>query len=378
MTLPRLLLAVVALLPALGAAVRAVQRWRRRSAQSPRSLPLQSSPLDALDSPPGGARVDAQAHWAPAPDMDEVMRRLYATAFDVELRAPGVARAGHVQNVQHDEVIAAAAAVLARIDSSPRYAPRRPHLLPQLMNAVNDKDASLRKIASIIAQDPALAGNLLRITNSAMYRVQSRPVESVQRAVTLVGTEGIRLIIAAALVQPVMNVGSGVLGRLPAILWDHSLMAARASADHASAGGDEDALAAQLLGLLHGLGSIIVVQVLRDEYAKRPELLVDPDVAVFMLNTWTAPTARCVAASWQLSTRIQAALGEQKMQAVAPAGSQLGAALRFGRMAGALVLLSRNGSIEEHEALRALAALDGGVASGAAWSRLNAASAHSP
>jgi len=79
------------------------------------------------------------------------------------------------------------------------------------MRTVNDPNASGSAIAAIIGQDPTLAGNLLRIANSAFYRVQSTPVESVDRAVAMVGTDGIRRIIAAALVQPVMSDGSGVL-----------------------------------------------------------------------------------------------------------------------------------------------------------------------
>jgi HD-like signal output (HDOD) protein len=39
-------------------------------------------------------------------------------------------------------------------------------LLPKLIQAVNDNQSSGRDIAALIGQDPALAGNLLRIANS--------------------------------------------------------------------------------------------------------------------------------------------------------------------------------------------------------------------
>lgn len=256
----------LALLPVLGAAAWVLRRGR--GVVQPASVRVIAFDQPAPVVIPEHARPAAAAPVGvvAAPEPREILQRLYAVAFD---GAPVddssvAARSGHV------EVVAATMAVLDRIETQPRYARRRPQLLPQLMGAVNDPDASLRRIATIIAQDPALAGNLLRITNSAMYRVQSRPVESIERAVTVVGTEGIRLMIAAVLVQPVMNVGGSVFGRFPTVVWEHTLLAATAAADRAKLLEGEDAFAAQLLGLLHGLGSIIVVQVLRDEYARRP------------------------------------------------------------------------------------------------------------
>jgi hypothetical protein len=87
-------------------------------------------------------------------------------------------------------------------------------LLPKLIQAVNDNQSSGRDIAALIGQDPALAGNLLRIANSPLYRLQALPVESLERAVTLVGTDGLRQMIATAMMQPVLNMG-GVYGRFP-------------------------------------------------------------------------------------------------------------------------------------------------------------------
>jgi len=51
-------------------------------------------------------------------------------------------------------------------------------MLPQLLGALNDPDASGRDIAGIIARDPALAANLLKLANSTFYRSHAVPVES--------------------------------------------------------------------------------------------------------------------------------------------------------------------------------------------------------
>jgi len=236
------------------------------------------------------------------------------------------------------------------------------------MRTVNDPNASGKAIADIIARDPALAGNLLRIASSPFYRVQAKPIESIERAVVMLGTDGIRQIIAAALVQPVMGSSGGAFADFPSIMWDHALLSAAAAAEHAKLVERDDAFAAQLLGLVHGLGAIVVVQVLRDRYARQPGLVPDARVASALLDNWTAPTARRIAESWKLSDRIAQALGEQ----APPDGTNpLGRSLRFGRQAGALAMLCKHGRIDAAEAARLVAGLDARADIGAGiWKRM--------
>lgn len=218
------LLASLALLIVLVPAVWAIRR-RQNSLFTAAAALLDDEDRLASPEPPDEPVVCAEvrvtdAGTSPPPTTRELLHRLHAVAFD----DASVDDAAIASRAGHADVVAGAVAILARIETQPKYTPRRPQLLPQLMRAVNDADASLRTMANIIAQDPTLAGNLLRITNSPLYRVQSKPIESIERAVTVVGTEGIRLIIAAALVQPVMSVGDSVFGRFPAIIWEHTLL----------------------------------------------------------------------------------------------------------------------------------------------------------
>ena len=250
----------------------------------------------------------------------------------------------------------AARRVLERVESQPRYMPRRPQVLPQLMRAVNDPDASGRAIAGIIQRDPALAGNLLRIANSAFYRVQAKPVESLERAVALVGTDGLRQIVASALVQPVGGVGGGTFGTAMGVAWDETQLAALATAEFARRRG-EDAFAAHLLALLFGLGGTVVLQVLRDQYARHAGQAVAVAASVELLQTETAATARRIAKAWQLTERMDLALAEQRVatrtadpEPVRGTQSPLGNALELGRRAGALAMLVRAGRLTLEEA----------------------------
>lgn len=299
----------------------------------------------------------------------DLLHRLVALAFADTLPDDEA-----IEPTGYAALVADADALLARIDAQPKYMPRRPQLLPQLMRAANDPDASLASIARIIAQDPTLSANLLRVANSAFHRISIQPVESIERAVAVLGLDGLRPVMATALVQPVMGAGDGALGRLPTVIWEHTLASADAAVDYARHVERDDAFAAQLLALLHGLGAIIVVQVLRDVHARHPVLAPDPRVVARLLEAWSAATARRVAHGWGLSERMSDALVAQQSDALP--STPLGRALRVGRTAGALALLCRMGQLDEGEGIALLSALDVGDAAGwdagALWARQRA------
>src|SRR5690606_6262268 len=200
---------------------------------------------------------------------------------------------------------AAAVQVLARIGAHPRYTPRRPHLLPQLTRAINDPAASAQSIAAILRQDPALAGNLLRIANSAMYRRQDAPIEQLERAVALLGTEGLRRTAMAALMQPVISDDGSALARCAALLWEHTLLAATVASGRAGAAVRGGLHAAQLLSLRHGLGAVAVIQVARDSWGKAGQGTPSLDTLVSLLDAWSLRCARAISTDWGLSQRVQ-------------------------------------------------------------------------
>lgn len=244
-------------------------------------------------------------------------------------------------------------------DWAARQLPRRPQLLPQLIQTVNDDVASARVMAAIIGQDPVLTGNLLRIANSPAYKVHERPVESLQRAVTLVGTEGVRQIISAVLVQPVMQVQCEVFPQFSAIIWEHALLASRAAADHARTVTFGDAFAAQWLGLVQGLGAALVMRQLLHEAQLRGEE-VEPALALQLLQRWSQPLAQRVAAAWELPEPVHQALATD-------ADGPLADSLRLASAAAAASLLCRHGHATQGRMLALLEQLPAAPAHALRW-----------
>ena len=307
------------------------------------------APVDPIAASTGSSRAltgttatgeSIGIHW------DEALRRFIAYALD---DAPREALS-RPQDPEHAPVFQAVAQILERIEARPEYIPRRPSLLPKLLATVNDPQAAMVEISRIIAQDPALTGNLLRIANSPIYRVSSLPVESIDRAVTLVGVQGIRSIIATALLQPVMSGASGAYSRFPELAWEHTLYAASAAEMHTVQIEKSEPFVSQLVGLLYGLAAIVVFRIVRDQFAAHPQLSPTPGSVARMLETWVAPTAGRIAVSWELPERVQYALESQTLAAELQMENSLGRSLKFGRVAGSVIVLCRLRRMTEAEA----------------------------
>lgn len=339
------LIAVIALVALLVViAVVAMTRWLSLRSKT-RATPTPTPSTNLRNLGHAGAVVD----WDEADDPGTapvVMNQLFRHAL-------GRSGPEALDAQLHASIEQATVAALRDIAQNPRYLPRRPQLLPQLLQAVNDDESSLRDIARIISQDPALTGNLLRIANSPAYRVQPEPVESIERAVALLGTMGIRSTIAAAVLQPVLSSG-GAFGQFPETIWNHTLLAAIASEAHAVLVGDDDPFAAQLAGLMYGLGSVAVFRVARDEFAEHPEAEPSATLVARLLEEHAGPTASRIASAWDLSDRVVTALVQQRDAVYGSSVSPLGRALRFGRVAAALAMLVEAGRMTAPEALAQL------------------------
>ncbi|WDJ85186.1 HDOD domain-containing protein [Xanthomonas campestris] len=337
---------------------------------APAAAGATAAPDDAATAMPASA-PEPRAVMAEPPPMRPLLRRMYAAVMDT----PSLAEADAAIDPAQAAVLASAVSALDHVDMRPQLLPRRPHLLPQLMRAVNDPDASGRGIAAIIAQDPALAANLLRIANSALYRPQGGPLESLERAVVHIGTEGVRQIVAAAVMQPVLSLEGGLYARLPAAVWDYALRTATAAAAYVRERGG-DTLSAQLAGLLQGLGAVVILRVLRDAYAEQPSVPYSLEVAATLVDRHTAAVAKTIATAWELPAQLGTALDEQRPEHDSTLlATSLGRALRYGRLAAALAMLARHGAETEAHALSVLATLEPDEAANAAlWQRLVAAS----
>lgn len=222
-------------------------------------------------------------------------------------------------------------------------------MLPRVLSAANDDNFSSRELAALIARDPSLVGNLLKIANSSYYRITSEPVESVDRAVVLLGTNGVRSLVTAALMRPIFRIGGADFPRFPEIAWEHTFRSASASVPYNFLIEKSDPFVAELLSLVMGLAEIVVFRVAMDQYAKNSRLRPDAGVIAWLIDTHSASVARRIGATWELSESTLAGLdGQTVATTVYP--TALGRSLYFGRAVGALAVLRINRALDDETA----------------------------
>jgi HD-like signal output (HDOD) protein len=289
-------------------------------------------------------RLPAPPLVQPAPvqllDCTEVISRLRELELGLDVLAPS-----GQQDPAHGRIVAAALAAIGDPATQRRYFPRRPHLLPELIRAINDEGVSVRQLVAIVARDPALVGSLLRVANSSFYRVTPHPIETIERAIVVLGNDGLRSVMAAALMQPIFQTsGTGGVKRFPELVWEHAARSAHAAIPHAALVERANPFAAELLCLISGLAEIVLFRAVLEHCPTSPPP-VDPRVIASILESHSAVFAWHIGADWRLSQEMLAALEEQ--MALCEPATPLGRSLRFGRRAGALAVLHTNSIIND-------------------------------
>jgi HDOD domain len=306
-------------------------RQRRPQVASPEHLPIpaaRSTPADPAQT--AGIAAESQA----------AAQRLWRLAFGAPADSAPLQRA-------HARVKDLVCAVLELDELDPKYFPRRPALLPQLMQTVNDPLAQSEKISRMLAHDPTLTADVLRLANSSLYRTSPAPIESIQRAVVVCGVDALRAILAGAMLRPVFRASRNNFPRLPRMLWERTERGARAAELYAARTSPEDRFEAQLTVLLRALGPLVVYSATLDGYSRAIRLAPNPALFVELIDTLAPKLSLRIAREWQVSPRLLAALE-------GAGGDVLASALHVGELLGTLSLLESQTVISSAERAAAL------------------------
>ena len=165
---------------------------------------------------------------------------------------------------------------------NPKALPTAPKVLADLIHSFEDPDVSVAQITRTLSADPVLSAKLLRLANSAYYKV-SRSVATVEDAVRMLGFVTVRtLVISSGLVNGFKSVPGLDLQRF----WRYSLNTAVAARWIAKKTGD-DAELAFTIGLMHAIGLVIIHAGMPDEAQKLDEHVgpYDPGRMQHEMNT---------------------------------------------------------------------------------------------
>ncbi len=193
----------------------------------------------------------------------------------------------------------------------PRALPAMPRAVTELLGEMNKEDPSPKRVGLLIGHDPALTTRVLRLSNSAFFRV-SRKIGNADEAVAMLGMTHVRsLVMAAALGASFKNVPGIDLKQF----WRYSLRVAEISKSlagvlHQNQGN------AFTAGLIHGIGILVM-------HIAMPDAIAPLDMATspFDLNRGAAEKSRFgytyadvgagMVEKWQFPPEMVSALANQ-------------------------------------------------------------------
>lgn len=183
-----------------------------------------------------------------------------------------------------------------------------PEIYLRLKRLMAEPDFAMAEVALVISHDPSLTARLLKIVNSSLYSFPT-PVETVSRAITLLGTQQIHdIILVTAVAEAFKGMAPGIMDVRR--FWRCAMQCA-VTCRHLAAisqGSDQERLFAA--GLLCDIGHLLMYQAVPESMqqaiflARETKLPMDQaerqilgfdytEVGATLMEQWQLPTSLC-------------------------------------------------------------------------------------
>ncbi len=199
---------------------------------------------------------------------------------------------------------------LAKKEHRINAVPRLPTIIPKLLRSLRDPASSVRDYVAIVNKDPVMSAAVLKLANSVYFNPTATYVGDIEKAILKLGIEGLRSVLSAAVMQPIIQRDSPYFSQTGQRLWIHSLNTAVACEIVGEARRLER-FKAYLLGLMHDLGKITLFSELCKQYKLNGDASPGMQAFVPPMQTVSAQLSYTIAKDWQLPDEICNALQEQ-------------------------------------------------------------------
>ena len=189
--------------------------------------------------------------------------------------------------------------------------PRLPTVIPKLLRSLRDPDSSARHYVEIINKDPVMSAAVLKLANSVYFNPVGKRINDIEPAVVKLGIDGLRSVLSAAVMQPIIQKDSPYFSTSGQRMWQHSLNTAvtcEIIAEHRKI----EKFKVYLLGLVHDIGKTTIFSELCKQFKKNGET-VNPGYNAFVptMKLLSAAASYWIAKDWELPKEICSALAEQ-------------------------------------------------------------------
>ncbi len=143
--------------------------------------------------------------------------------------------------------------------------PTLPAFFNKLMETLECESASIKDLAKIISEDPALTAKLLKLANSAYYG-RFKTISTTDQAVATVGFNEIKTISLSIAVFGAFS--SKISNQSLEEFWIHALMTATAIKQIGDRGQETSMDKLYFAGLLHDIGKLVLCLIIGNDYLR--------------------------------------------------------------------------------------------------------------
>lgn len=180
--------------------------------------------------------------------------------------------------------------------------PSMPGIALRIRRALARDDYDMASFAAIVGADPAIAGRLIKVANSAVFGGHS-PCDSVQAALVRLGVHRAQNLVLTLAARGLFEARGAVLRERVLEAWRHAIDIAALAAVLARLTPGLDSDRALLVGLLHGIGALPILE-LAEGF---PDLLEQPGLLDEILYGSTPEVSDRVLAQWGFDDDFRAA-----------------------------------------------------------------------
>ncbi|MFT5787918.1 MAG: HD-like signal output (HDOD) protein [Shewanella sp.] len=195
--------------------------------------------------------------------------------------------------------------LLRKLKADSLVLPTLPEVAMRVQEVVAREDTSLKDVAHIIGQDPAISARIIRVANSAIYS-RGVPAGNVNAAISRIGLSQIKTIVTSIAMEQLFISTNEMVWEVMDEVWGTSINVTSAAVamlqlyNRTHPNSDLNADTMTLAGLVHNIGALPVLT----EVEADPELIDDIDQLRTLVRKLQGPIGRAVLRNWAFSPSV--------------------------------------------------------------------------